>query len=211
MAKTKGAKVSVNQFDKICEVLNDKTTITHTFYAPNGGEVLVEITKTLSLSEFTQFVTDVKNNCFDDNGNYHATLKEFMIKVCTLRYFTNISLPANWSNLWDALYNTSVVEDVLAHINPIQYAEILNAVDEQIEFEKLTQKKALDAVIKQMNDAVEQIQNMMSPENMKMIDAVMKETVGRGISNEELINTLTKGKGADNGIGFVEKDDTGTE
>lgn len=219
MAKTKTTRVSVNQFGKICKSLTCDNIITHTIGGIDGEDINIEVKRFISLSEFQQFVADVKNNCFDDNGNYYATLKEFMIMVSTLRYFTNIAIPSNWSNLWDSLYQSDIVSVVLNYINTNQYTEILIAIDEQIEYEKLTQRKALEEAIKQMNEAVEQIQNMMSPENMKLIESVMKETVGRNISNEELINTLAKSKGIDvgaktdseNTIGFVEKEKTDTK
>lgn len=128
MAK-KEKKVSINKLESIMN------PITITVPLDGAPDVDVVIRRTLPLSDVLQFVANVVAACIDEEtGEYTPEVLPFAIKANVLATYANFNLPSNIEKQYELLYNTGAVEQVMSHINMVQYEEIVNAIDQKINY-----------------------------------------------------------------------------
>lgn len=120
-------KISATQFEK---TMNDSYTETETFDWM-GNEVVV--TKTLSLGDMMQFVSNVVSGCFNsETGEYMPDVREFLVRHNTLEMYANFELPDDANVAYKLVYCTDVAEQVRDRINNAQMSEIRGAIDARI-------------------------------------------------------------------------------
>lgn len=129
MAK-KEKKISINKWESIM------TSPIVTIPLSDAEDVEIVIQRTLPLNDVLQFVTDAVAACIDaDTGAYTPEVLPFVVKMNVLTIYANFTMPANVEKQYDLIYNTDVVDRVMAHINKEQYGEIVSAINEKIEYE----------------------------------------------------------------------------
>lgn len=141
MAKIK--MISTNKMDKVINKLGDYVGSTNTITFDIGEDEPVEIvvTKVLPFDKFAQLVTDIVDQCFEIRGNhkvYYACKKEFVFKTAVIEAYTNIKTDINQAKLYHMINCKKLYEEIVSNIDVAQWDNLIDSVDDQIEFEKKT-------------------------------------------------------------------------
>lgn len=192
MAKTKLKKVSVNAFEKAVTESYEPFEVIEW----NGIEIIIK--KTLSLKEMLEFVDGVTKSCFNEDTNaYRPEARDFATKIYVLEKYANFTLPKNIESKYDLIYQSDVVYRVISCINPIQYGEILAAIDKKVD--NLAQAN-VEAINKQMNELYNSFNNLqesistmfsdVSTEDLKNVMGYF--STGQAFSDEKIIELYNK-------------------
>ncbi len=181
----KEKKVSVNQLDKI-NIKKEPTAIN-----VDGVEIIVK--HNLSLSEVIAFTKSVVEGIMDlKTDDIEYCYKDFVIAINMLSYYTNIRLPDNLEKQYEFITNSNIVDKVREKINEVQYWHILDAVDEQIAFEK-------DKMICQFKAETQNYIEEIKAEAEKIISVFEKYTdIFKNIEPEIITNIIPKLSALDN-------------
>lgn len=126
MAKVK--KISINAFEKVVKE-NFENTVTKEWFG-----IPVTITKTISFEEVVNFVAEVADNCFLDDGRYIPEAMQALIDCGVVRHYTNISLPSSLSAAYELVMRSGILEFIMPEINNEQYSDIVIAIRDKIEY-----------------------------------------------------------------------------
>lgn len=153
MAKIK--KISVNAFEK---VMNETYNTPTESFDWNGIEVTVK--KTLSLKEMLEFVDGVVKSCFtEDTNTYMPEIRNFATNVCVLEKYANLTMPRSVAKQYELIYQTNIVDEILAYINQKQFDEIRVAITKKIDH---IAQANIEAVTKQMNELYSSFDNLQT-------------------------------------------------
>ena len=146
-------KLSINAFEKaVKETANTQTNVEW-----NGLDIIIK--HTIGIRDMLRFVEGVFQSCFSDDGEYIPEVRDFAIKSCLLKYYTNISLPSNVERRYDLIYSSDITEVVLEYVNEAQLSEIVKASDARI---KHTANANIEALNKQMRDLYSTFENLQT-------------------------------------------------
>lgn len=185
MAKKKIKRISVNAMDEIVKAYNNTEVVEW-----NGLEVV--ITKNLSLQDMLAFADSVVKSCFDQStGAYMPEVKDFAIRSNVMERYANFSLPNKVENQYDVVMRSGAYEMILHHINTVQFAELIDAIDSKI-------KNAADAnvqmVFKQFNDVVtsfeglqDKVGSLFAGVDANDISKLMGAISEHGVSEEKVV------------------------
>ncbi len=123
----KSNRISINKLESI--VQNNTVTV------PMDGNPDIEIIirRILPLQEVLQFVEDVVSSCIDvETGQYIPEIQAFTVRASVLTRYANFTLPKDPEKQYDLIYNTDAFQQVMGHIDRVQYDEILYAINERI-------------------------------------------------------------------------------
>ena len=126
MAK-KEKKISVNAFEAIAKE-RFVNIVTEQWF-----DVEVTIKRILPITESIQFINDVVDACFRENGEYIPELRDFMERVCVLTYYANFTMPSSLEKQYELVYGTDAYHFVMEHIDPDHYYSIIYAINEKLD------------------------------------------------------------------------------
>lgn len=185
MAKKKIKRISVNAVDEIMNGLENTETIQW-----NGMEVT--ITRNLSLEDMMAFVDSVVKSCFDQTtGAYMPEIKDFAIRSNIMERYANFTLPRKVERQYDIVVRSGAVEEILRHINYVQFDELTKAIDAKLQ-------NAADAnvqmVFRKFNDVATSFEGLQEKANALFSDvdpADISKLMGaiseHGISEEKVV------------------------
>ena len=101
----------------------------------NDETVTYTVKKLISPSEFSEFVVDVINNMFVDDG-YNPTLKKLFIRINTIKYYTDLSLDELTLNELNDLCYSDFYYGVMDSISFDQYQDIELTINNYEEYFK---------------------------------------------------------------------------
>lgn len=180
MAKTK--KITVSAFENAVKK-NFKNIVEEEWC----GLQLV-ITPTISLQEVFNIVADVSSNCFSDDGTYIPEALTAVLNCNIIEKYTNISLPKDISERYELVMRSDLMNIVFSHINEIQYGQIVEAIQNKVDYACDSNVSKLGHSISQIVESVkslkeraEQLFDGMSTDEVRSaIDAIGG---GRGIED----------------------------
>lgn len=122
-------------------------------------DIEIDIKHTLSLEEMLTFVDSVVRSCFPgEDGGYIPEIKRFVIKCNIINMYTNVSLPANTDKKYELICNMDdLIGLVLENVNRRQFDEIVESIDEKIDYIIQTNASAVGASVNDMMRAVEDL------------------------------------------------------
>ena len=126
MAKVK--KISINAFESVVKE-NFENTVTKEWFG-----IPVTITKTISFEDVVNFVAEVADNCFLDDGRYIPEAMHALINCGVVRHYTNINLPSSLSAAYELVMRSGIIDFVMPEINSDQYSDIIIAIRDKIEY-----------------------------------------------------------------------------
>ena len=194
MAKTE-KKVSIALFDKITkEHFNNEITIW-------WHEAEVKVRCSLPLTDVLAFVDDVVGSCFHEQYGYMPEVKDFVIKTNILSRYANFSLPDNLEHRYQMVYFTDAVDTVCGAINTTQLQEIVDAIDEKIQFRCDTRAAEVQKRIDQVVGAIEDMSNKtealfsgVSQDDMKTLMSAVAES---GLDEQKIVKAYMEQKRAE--------------
>lgn len=121
---------------KIVDILNYSKKEGKIIEYDIGTEVIcVKISNSIPLDEAYDFVNAVVDNCFMD-GTYSPIYKNISIARALIAYFTDLDMPDDFEDVYRALNETTLIEDIKKYVSNFQLYDILSSIDELISFNK---------------------------------------------------------------------------
>lgn len=147
MAKTKKQHVSVNELDKF--IFTPSEFIIRLPGDEPQTEVVVK--PRLTLAESLDFVNSVISDIFDEESGFSYYFKDFSIRINTLKYYTNITIPQNLEKQYD-LVHTDLLDRIFSEgtFDNDTYKTLLESLDKQIEFEAQKYQNELRAETREL-------------------------------------------------------------
>lgn len=177
-------KVSVGDMEKALK--SGERTIEADWFG-----VSVTVTPTLSLTDMLEFVNNVVESCFSDDGEYIPEVREFAVRRNTLEKYGNFRMPTDVHKCYDLLYGTDAFEWIKGYINEAQYADIMVAVEDKIQFRLDSMVDSLRVKMEEFLGAMNALQEQTKHVFDGMSDEDMKKLVGAiehgGMSEEKLV------------------------
>lgn len=191
MAKMK--KVSIRSIEEAVEGKTQDTTTVEF----NGLEINVK--RILPFYDMIRFVRSVVDGCFkDDDGSYIPEVKNFLIRIYVLAYYSNINLPQNVEKQYEFAYTTGLFETVIGHIEPAQFADICDAIDENIEYIVESNNKEMQSQIVSVQNMIkelgEQLNGLFDGVGNEDINSIFGAIADRGIDEEKLMRAYINNK-----------------
>lgn len=179
-------KVSVSDFEKVAKAQGVGTTKLIMW-----NDVEIQITPTISLTSMLEFVNSVVESCFADNGEYIPEVKEYAVRRNVLERYANFRIPVDVHKCYDLVYGTNAYDTVLEHVNAAQFRDMMEAIEEKIQFKADsmidTLRTQIEGIVSNMNALQEQTKHMfddMSEEDLKKISDALEQG---GLSEEKLV------------------------
>lgn len=126
MAK-KEKKISVNALETVMKE-RFQNVVTERWF-----DFDVTIKGVLSLQDALQFVKDVVESCFLEDGTYVPEVKDFAIRSGVLTSFANFTLPSNIKKRYELVYCSDAYDFVISHINSEYFHMLMTSIDEKLE------------------------------------------------------------------------------
>lgn len=194
MAKTE-KKVSIALFDKIAkEHFNNEATI-------QWHEAEVKVRRSLPLMDVLAFVDDVVGSCFHEQYGFMPEVKDFAIKSNILSRYANFTLPDNLEHRYQMVYCTDAVDTVCGAINTTQLEEIIDAIEDKIQFNCDTRTVELQKRIEQTADAIEKLLSnagaLFSGITQDDLKATMKAIADGGLDEQKIVKAYLEQKRAE--------------
>lgn len=194
MAKTE-KKVSIALFDKIAkEHFNNEVTI-------QWHEAEVKVRRSLPLMDVLAFVDDVVGSCFHELYGFMPEVKDFAIKSNVLSRYANFTLPDNLEHRYQMVYCTDAVDTVCGVINTTQLQEIIDAIEDKIQFNCDTRTVELQKRIEQAADAIEELRDNagavfsgVTQDDMKTLMGAIAES---GLDEQKIVKAYMEQKRAE--------------
>lgn len=149
-----------------------------------------EIKRVLSFAEMTEFIDSVMSLCFSDSYLYLPEVRDFAINSCIIDYYTNINIVDDVNIRYNTIYCTNLIEQIKKEISTNQLNNIIDALDEKIDYRVSTN---IDALLSQVDNIVQTLENFaqkaqdsfkdLTPDDIK--DFV--SSINKGALDEEKI------------------------
>lgn len=193
MAKTT-KKVSIALFDKIAkEHFNNEITI-------QWHEAEVRVKRSLPLTDVLAFVDDVVGSCFHEQYGYMPELRDFVIKSNILSRYANFSLPDNLEHRYQMVYCADAVDTVCGVINTTQLQEIVDAIDEKIQFKCNTMvseiQKRVEQVVSTIEEMSRQTEAVFSGVTKDDMRILMSAVTKSGLDEQKIVKAYMEQKNA---------------
>lgn len=153
-------KLSINDFERICKANSGENVNDVTFQVDDDKSITIQVKRVLSFKNRILFVSEVVENCFDNDGEFIPAVSNMAFKIAVLKYFTNFTLPENPSKTYNLLAYCDIYSQIIQHINPTEVSELCNEIKSAIDYRKekaiAMQKAELMKISNTMNAITEQ-------------------------------------------------------
>ena len=113
--------------------------------------ITIHIKSNLSVSDIITFTHRVSEFCFiENNSEYLPEVMKFAIGIETIEFYTDLELPESTDDKYKLVTQTDVVEQIVEHIDQAQYADIIAAADEKVNYK-------VDSAISMVRKEIEEI------------------------------------------------------
>lgn len=137
------------------------------------NDIDIIVKKKIGIEDVINFVSQVADASFDENGDYHPEFREFLYRQGVVIYFTNINLPKDSAKQFDFLYSGDFFSTIENNIDEEFLFDIRCAIEQKIEYR-----------IKMSVEAI----NKMTIERFNSFDGLLSdlENIGAMLSDEDL-------------------------
>jgi len=178
-------RVSVRSVDDVIKEKYDNTATIQ------WNEIDIEVKHSLSFVDMLSFVKNVVEGCFEEaSGTYMPELKPFLIKICTLAFYTNVAIPQNVNKKYELIYRTDIFDAVIKQVDRAQFTDMCNAIDENIDVIINAGRKELE----KLNRVVEEIESVFSGIDGDTLKNLADALGDGGIDEEKLMKAIIDSK-----------------
>lgn len=133
-------------------------------------DVTVQVRRTLPLEDAMNFVKDITATCIDDEqAEFMPELFDFAVRMYIVMYYANIDLSKDVKKAYRILYDTTLFEQVYAHVNTVQSTNLILSAEKRIEHWKNILSSSLAGKVSEMLRKMEDVM-AGSEEMMAAID-----------------------------------------
>lgn len=216
--KKKSGTVSFSAMDKLIGKPAAPNVVSFSWEDNPEDVIEVEVKSFIPLDEMRQFIRDVTDNLFDEEGGYHPEVEAQAIALQTVRYYTNLKLdygedglvtPRMMARLGELMYGQCrAMRKIYEALNVRQMCDIKDAIRKAVtyrqQFAAADHNAAYQQLIGRLDAATEVLgtfsEHMADVDPNQVLD-VLRRFDGKDTYefNRAVINTL-----ADHQMGMVE-------
>lgn len=160
------------------------------------GDYEINVTKLVPIQYAGMIVDNVIAGCFGDDDKYDPIKKDALLQIFVLSVYTDIDMPDDFETAYAFAYHTSVYDLVAQHICQAQLNDIINAIDEQIDYRLSVNTNAVESsLISLQGDiatALAQMKAVYDGINPGDVKALMSAMSGTKLSEAKLVRAITK-------------------
>lgn len=121
-------------------------------------DVTVQVRRTLPLEDAMNFVKDIAATCIDDEqAEFMPELFDFAVRMYIVMYYANIDLSKDVKKAYRILYDTTLFEQVYAHVNTTQSTNLILSAEKRIEHWKNILSSSLAGKVSEMLRKMEDV------------------------------------------------------
>ena len=186
MAKKKNETTAPCALEVVMEERFPKT-IVESWY-----EIDVSIKHHLSAIETLQFVKEVVDGCFLEDGTYVPELRDFYQRTAILEYYTDLDLPDNAQRQYDIVYGTDVCDFVMSYIDASHFKQMSMAIDTKIQYQldvcaKDIQSK-FNGVLQELDSLGDQFEALFKNISPSDIQNVVDAIGNNGVDESKIVS-----------------------
>lgn len=148
------------------------------------GDIDIEVKYHLTFDEMVDFVDNVVDSCFQDNGEtYIPEFKDYMIREQIIFWYTNIELPENIRDRYNFLYGSDLISRIIDEaINRNEFNNILQAIDLQIDHMRdvyhMQYKQKIDEIYSSITGITDQVAKLYEDMSDEQLVDLVKAVAG---------------------------------
>ena len=151
-----------------------------------------EVRHTLPLPEVLNFVNELTETCFLEDGEFVPEILDFTMKNNVLTRYANFELPVDLNKQYELIYVSGIAEYVTGLINQTQLREIVEAAKKKINFKCQTDVAGVRAQLSELVGYFEnigtQMEQMMSGVNSEDIEKLAQAMADGTLSEEKIVS-----------------------
>ena len=121
-------------------------------------DVVVQVRRTLPLEDAMNFVKDITATCIDDEqAEFMPELFDFAVRMYVVMYYANVDLSKDVKKAYRILYDTTLFEQVYAHVNTAQSTNLILSAEKRIEHWKNILSSSLAGIVSEMLRKMEDV------------------------------------------------------
>lgn len=135
----------------------------------------ITIKRGLCLKDYMQFVNDVTNMCFDENGVYMPEIRDFAMRCNLLEMYVNLTLPKNVEDKYQIVYAFDGYNMIMDEIDRTQFDAMVRAIDEKIQYVVDSNIETIKSKIVEMFSSLSALENKFQ----SMLEGVDGDTINK--------------------------------
>ena len=121
-------------------------------------DVVVQVRRTLPLEDAMNFVKDITATCIDDEqAEFMPERFDFAVRMYVVMYYANVDLSKDVKKAYRILYDTTLFEQVYAHVNTAQSTNLILSAEKRIEHWKNILSSSLAGKVSEMLRKMEDV------------------------------------------------------
>lgn len=146
--------------------------------------VEIEYKEVLTMVEMKAFVDGVVDASFDNDGDYMPEFTDWLIRTNMIQLYTNVRMPQNIEKQYDILYRTDLYEQIAGLIDQRQYAKIMDAIEQKLEYRRNSDVTAMRV---QLSGLIQQFESMgqdlmqFTPEDVENLEGALEKMKEAGM------------------------------
>lgn len=189
-------KISIGSFERIAKE-NSKSD----FFALDWHGEQIIVKHKLGLNDMIIFVNGVVDNCFTEDGSYIPEVKSFSIRSGVMEMYGNFRLPNKLAARYDLLFSDAGLEAydlILKNIDHIQFGELLDAIDDKIDYRANTDissaNRQINELVRGLTEMEKQLADTFSGLSKEDLNGLIS-SLSKGIDEEKLMKAyLSRGE-----------------
>ena len=158
--------------------------------------VEVEIIRTISKDDASDFADILVQACFNEDGGYTPGKMDFALRSGIVMLYTNIDLPEDDEARYQIVYGSDLVSFIYENINQSQYEAIVDAASKRVRLMTAVQSMRIEKELGDMAAFMETISKQMEDVfggiTNADIEAVSKAISGADIDMDKLVEAYLK-------------------
>ncbi len=121
-------------------------------------DVTIQVRRTLPLEDAIGFVKNIVATCVDDEqAEFMPELFDFAVRMYVVMYYANADLTKDVKKAYRILYNTTLFEQVYAHVNATQSSNLILAAEKRLEHWKNILSSSVAGKVSEMMHKMEEV------------------------------------------------------
>lgn len=168
---------------KVTEILGKNFALKHMNKKING--VSVTIKSYLDVSEYAEVVRTIASSCFEEDGTYRPEYRLISERYVMLQHMTDLEIDMSVEEIFKSSQGGSWFNEIEREVVKLPiWAEIVQAVDAQIEYMILTRQTKFDDLCDTLNTFSEKITDM------KSLDEIADKL--RNLDDKEIVSAIVE-------------------
>ena len=159
---------------------------------------MVRVQKLIDFSTAGAIVKNVADACFDGDGDYNPSIKDYIMRMSIVTMYSDIELPESPEERYAILYGTDLYHIVVDVIDKDQLSEIIDNINDSIRYKIEANKSAIMSDVTKIYSRVEQMiyefEQVFKGTSADDISALVRSMSDTKLDEKKLVSEILKQK-----------------